>query len=198
MKRLISGNRRDPDPAASSRAAAAPRRLHRRADQGCCPDDDRPRGTRRRAAAAPTKAPAAAPTAAPAAAKPSNPDLILATTTSTQDSGLLDVLIPMFEKQTGYKVKTIAVGSGQAMTMGAKGEADVLLVHAPDSEKTFMKDGFGTTRLLVMHNDFIIVGPAGGPGQDQGHQDGQRGAEEDRRRQGPLRQPRRQLRHRPA
>lgn len=89
--------------------------------------------------------------------------IILATTTSTQDSGLLDVLIPIFEKESGYFVKTIAVGSGQAMAMGKKGEADVLLVHSPDDEKKFMAEGFGTTRRLVMHNDFIIVGPASDP-----------------------------------
>ncbi len=90
-------------------------------------------------------------------------NLILATTTSTQDTGLLDVLIPLFEQQTGYFVKTIAVGSGQAMAMGQKGEADVLLVHSPDAEKQFMIDGFGTTRLLVMHNDFVVVGPPADP-----------------------------------
>ncbi|HWR96931.1 MAG TPA: substrate-binding domain-containing protein [Candidatus Methanoperedens sp.] len=94
--------------------------------------------------------------------------LILATTTSTQDSGLLDVLVPAFEKQTGYMVKTIAVGSGQAMTMGQKGEADVLLVHSPDAEKKFMEDGFGTRRLLVMHNDFVVVGPAADPAKIKG------------------------------
>lgn len=102
---------------------------------------------------------AGTPAAAPAA-KPANPELILATTTSTQDSGLLDVLIPLFEQQSGYTVKTIAVGSGQAMTMGERGEADVLLVHAPDSEKTFMAAGHGADRRLVMHNDFVVVGPA--------------------------------------
>src|SRR4051794_7947258 len=89
--------------------------------------------------------------------------VILATTTSTQDSGLLDVLIPAFEKESGYQVKTISVGSGQAMKMGEKGEADVLLVHSPDAEKKFMADGFGTTRRLVMHNDFVLVGPAADP-----------------------------------
>lgn len=87
-------------------------------------------------------------------------NVILATTTSTQDTGLLDVLVPIFEKKTGYMVKTIAVGSGQAMAMGQKGEADVLLVHSPDAEKKFMADGFGVNRRLVMHNDFIIVGPS--------------------------------------
>jgi tungstate transport system substrate-binding protein len=89
--------------------------------------------------------------------------IILATTTSTQDSGLLDVLIPAFEKDAGYMVKTISVGSGQAMKMGEKGEADVLLVHSPDAEKKFVADGFGINRRLVMHNDFIIVGPASDP-----------------------------------
>jgi tungstate transport system substrate-binding protein len=90
-------------------------------------------------------------------------NIILATTTSTQDSGLLDVLIPMFEKKTGYFVKTIAVGSGQAMAMGQKGEADVLLVHSPAAEEKFMAGGFGVNRRLVMHNDFVVVGPAADP-----------------------------------
>ncbi len=90
---------------------------------------------------------------------PGQKNIILATTTSTQDSGLLDVLIPLFEKKTGYIVKTIAVGSGQAMAMGERGEADVLLVHSPDAEKKFMAQGFGSNRQIVMHNDFIIVGP---------------------------------------
>ncbi|WP_345318267.1 substrate-binding domain-containing protein [Candidatus Villigracilis proximus] len=94
---------------------------------------------------------------------PANPTLILATTTSTQDSGLLDVLVPMFEEKTGYTVQTVAVGSGEAMKMGEEGNADVLLVHAPASEVTFMEGGFGTDRFLVMHNDFIIVGPAADP-----------------------------------
>lgn len=95
--------------------------------------------------------------------KPAKVDLILATTTSTQDSGLLDVLIPEFEKKTGYKVKTIAVGSGQAIAMGEKGEADVLLTHAPDAEKKVLAGGAVINRRLVMHNDFVIVGPEGDP-----------------------------------
>ena len=95
-------------------------------------------------------------------------NIILATTTSTQDSGLLDVLIPVFEKKTGYFVKTIAVGSGQAMAMGQKGEADVLLVHSPDAEKKFIADGFGVNRRLVMHNDFIVVGPSSDPAKIKG------------------------------
>lgn len=121
------------------------------------------------ASATPTTAPATetvaaieAPTEVPVAA-PSNPNLILATTTSTQDSGLLDVLVPMFEEQTGYTVQTIAVGTGEALKMGEEGNADVLLVHAPSSEVTFMDGGFGRDRMLVMHNDYIMVGPADDP-----------------------------------
>jgi len=112
-----------------------------------------------------TVPPTAVPTEVPPTEKPApaNPDLILATTTSTQDSGLLDVLIPMFEAATGYKVKTVAVGSGQAMEMGQAGDADVLLVHSPSAEATFMADGWGKDRALVMHNDYIIVGPAADP-----------------------------------
>jgi len=94
--------------------------------------------------------------------------IILATTTSTQDSGLLDVLLPIFEKKTGYFVKTIAVGSGQAMAMGQKGEADVLLVHSPAAEKKFVAEGSGVNRRLVMHNDYIILGPSEDPAKIKG------------------------------
>jgi tungstate transport system substrate-binding protein len=94
--------------------------------------------------------------------------VILSTTTSTQDSGLLDVLVPLFEKKTGYTVKTISVGTGQALALSAKGEADVCLVHAPDSEKKYVADGLLVNRRLVMHNDFLMVGPAGDPAKIQG------------------------------
>jgi tungstate transport system substrate-binding protein len=116
-----------------------------------------------------TEAPVAteAPTEKPIAA-PANPNIILATTTSTQDSGLLDVLIPLFQEQSGYTVQTVAVGSGEAMKMGEEGNADVLLVHAPASEIAFMEAGNGTDRFLVMHNDFIIVGPAADPAAIKG------------------------------
>ncbi len=90
-------------------------------------------------------------------------DLILATTTSTQDSGLLDVLVPAFQEDTGYVVKVVAVGSGEALKMGEQGNADVLLVHSPAAEVTFMEAGNGSERTLVMHNDFIIVGPEADP-----------------------------------
>ena len=107
---------------------------------------------------------AACTPAAPAApAAPANPELILATTTSTRDSGLLDVLLPVFQEKSGYQVKMVAVGSGQALTMGEEGNADVLLVHAPAAEKELMEKGFGKERLLVMHNDFIFVGPKEDP-----------------------------------
>ncbi len=90
-------------------------------------------------------------------------DVILATTTSTHDSGLLDVLVPAFEEETDYNVKIIAVGTGQALEMGRRGDADVLLVHAPSAEEEFVAEGHGVNRLLVMHNDFIIVGPEDDP-----------------------------------
>lgn len=90
-------------------------------------------------------------------------ELILATTTSTQDSGLLEVLLPIFEKENNVKVKTIAVGTGQALEMGTKGEADVLLVHAPKSEEEIVASGDAINRERVMYNDFILVGPKDNP-----------------------------------
>ena len=89
--------------------------------------------------------------------------VILSTTTSTQDSGLLDVLVPLFEKKTGYGMKTISVGTGQALVLAARGEADVALVHAPSLEKKYVAEGKLTNRRLVMYNDFIILGPANDP-----------------------------------
>ena len=94
--------------------------------------------------------------------------VLLATTTSTQDSGLLDVLVPLFEKQTGYVVKTISVGSGQAIALGRRGEADVLLVHSPDDEQKLVADGFGVNRRIVMHNDFVVLGPPTDPARLKG------------------------------
>ena len=90
-------------------------------------------------------------------------EVILATTTSTQDSGLLDVLVLLFHEQTGYRLKPIAVGSGAALELGRRGEADVLLVHSPAAEEEFMAQGLGTARRTVMINDFIIVGPPADP-----------------------------------
>jgi tungstate transport system substrate-binding protein len=91
------------------------------------------------------------------------PTLTLATTTSTQDSGLLDVLVPLFREQTGIKVQVVAVGTGQALELGRRGDADVLLVHDPDAERHFMAEGHGSLRRPVMHNDFVLVGPPGDP-----------------------------------
>jgi tungstate transport system substrate-binding protein len=85
--------------------------------------------------------------------------LTLATTTSTRDSGLLDALVPMFAKETGIEVKVVAVGSGQALELGRRGDADVLLTHAPEAEEQFMAEGHGEERRAVMHNDFVLVGP---------------------------------------
>jgi tungstate transport system substrate-binding protein len=89
--------------------------------------------------------------------------VILSTTTSTQDSGLLDVLAPLFEKQSGYSVKTVSVGTGQALALAAKGDADVALVHAPSLEKRYVAEGKLLNRRLVMYNDFVIIGPKNDP-----------------------------------
>lgn len=90
-------------------------------------------------------------------------DVVLATTTSVQDTGLLDVVLPMFTKATGTKVKPIAVGTGQALALASRGEADVVLVHAPDAEEKFMAEGHGARRRPFAHNDFVIVGPPADP-----------------------------------
>jgi tungstate transport system substrate-binding protein len=89
--------------------------------------------------------------------------IILSTTTSTQDSGLLEVLVPFFEKQSGYSVKTISVGTGQSLALAAKGDADVALVHAPSLEKKYVAEGKLQNRRLVMYNDFVIIGPKDDP-----------------------------------
>src|SRR3989304_879944 len=94
--------------------------------------------------------------------------IILSTTTSTQDSGLLDVLIPIFEKKTGYLVKTIAVGTGQALTMGKRGDADIVMTHAPEAEKPLVDEGGLTHRVQFMHNDYVLVGPADDPARIAG------------------------------
>lgn len=108
-------------------------------------------------------APATGGTSASPPPQPRRPEILLATTTSTQDSGLLDALIPDFERRTGYRVKANAVGTGAALALGARGDADVLLVHAPSAERDYMAAGNGDRRLLVMHNDFLIVGPREDP-----------------------------------
>ena len=104
--------------------------------------------------------------AAPAAAQ--SKVVILSTTTSTQDSGLLDVLVPMFEQRTGYTVKTISVGTGQALVLAARGEADVTLAHAPEVEKQYVAEGRLVNRRLVMVNDFVLAGPEADPAKVRG------------------------------
>ena len=89
--------------------------------------------------------------------------VILAATTSTQDSGLLDVLVPAFESESGWEVRTIAVGSGQAIALGRRGEADVVLAHSPADERRLMSAGLARSRRLVMANDFVLVGPRADP-----------------------------------
>jgi len=98
-------------------------------------------------------------------------ELILATTTSTRDSGLLDELVPLFEEETGYSVKTIAVGSGAALRLGEEGEADVILAHSLEAEEAFVAAGHGVNRRLVMHNNFILVGPTDDPAGVRGLDD---------------------------
>jgi tungstate transport system substrate-binding protein len=100
---------------------------------------------------------------AAASAKARPLPLILATTTSTQDTGLLDALLPAFEQQTNIQVKVIAVGSGEALAMGRRGDADVLLVHSKAAEDVFMAEGHGAERFDVMYNDFVLMGPVGDP-----------------------------------
>jgi len=107
------------------------------------------------------------------AAEPENQEVILATTTSTFDSGLLDVLQPEFEKQTGYKLTIVSVGSGAAIAMAERGEADVLLVHSPADEIRIADAGAAINRQLVMHNDFIVIGPADDPAGIKGKPTGE-------------------------
>lgn len=105
------------------------------------------------------------------AAAPAAPDIRMATTTSTENSGLLAVILPQFEARYGGKVRVVAVGSGAAMKIGENGDADVLLVHARALEEKFMAAGFGSLRRDVMYNDFVIVGPAKDPAGLRGGRD---------------------------
>src|SRR2546430_9567312 len=103
-----------------------------------------------------------------APAGPGSNVVILSTTTSTQDSGLLDVLVPGIVRRTGYTMKTIPVGTGQALALAARGEADVVLCHAPSLEKRSLAEGTLTNRRLVMYNDFVLVGPEADPARIAG------------------------------
>jgi tungstate transport system substrate-binding protein len=107
--------------------------------------------------------------AVPAAARPVNPnELIVLSTTTTQDSGILRVLTDAFARKSGLAVKPIVAGSGDILKQGARGEGDVLLTHSPEAEKAWMADGNGTSRHLVMYNDFVIIGPAADPARIKG------------------------------
>lgn len=90
-------------------------------------------------------------------------EVLLATTTSTRDAGLLDALLPIFTRRSGYRVKVIAVGSGQALELGRRGDADVVLAHAPEAERALLDSGYFLSRRLVMHNDFLFAGPPADP-----------------------------------
>ncbi len=119
-----------------------------------------------------TAAPETTTTASETTTTVAKSDLVLASTTSTQDSGLFDVLIPAFsEAYPQYTVKVVAVGSGEALKLGETGDADVLLVHSPAAEEEFMANGYGVDRKAVMYNDFIIVGPAADPAKVKGMTD---------------------------
>jgi tungstate transport system substrate-binding protein len=90
-------------------------------------------------------------------------EITLATTTSPRDTGLLDALLPRFEKEHGIKVNAVAVGSGQALELGRRGDADVLLTHSPAQEEQFEQDGYASSRRRIMSNDFVLLGPASDP-----------------------------------
>jgi tungstate transport system substrate-binding protein len=99
---------------------------------------------------------------------PRGPEIVLATTTSTEDSGLLDYLLPQFTAETGIRVKVIAVGTGQALELGSRGDADVVLTHAPAKERTFLEEGHAAYRAEVMYNYFVLVGPTDDPANGTG------------------------------
>ena len=128
----------------------------------CAGDDSRGSGaTAGPPGAARVTVPSVGPAGTPAArTRPANPEIIVSTTTSTVDSGLLDVLQRVFEQATGYRLTILSQGSGAALKTGERGEADVVLAHSPDAEREFMAAGHGVRRELVMHNDFVVVGPS--------------------------------------
>ena len=103
------------------------------------------------------------PAAEPVQEAPQNKTLLMSTTTSTENSGLLDFILPVLNEETGIEVKVVAVGTGKALQMGVDGEADVLLVHAKADEEKFVQEGHGLERFDVMYNDFVLLGPDGDP-----------------------------------
>src|SRR6201981_1018633 len=107
--------------------------------------------------------------AAPAAAQ--DKSIVVASTTSTQDSGLFGHILPLFKAKTGIDVKVVAQGTGQALDTGRRGDADVVFVHAKSAEEKFLADGFGAKRYPVMYNDFVLIGPRSDPGGISGGKD---------------------------
>lgn len=105
------------------------------------------------------------------AAPPGTRDIVLATTTSTRDAGLLDALLPVFERRTGYRVRVVAVGSGQALELARRGDAAIVLAHAPEIEQAFVDSGYFVRRRPVMHNAFVVVGPPEDPARLRGGRD---------------------------
>lgn len=106
---------------------------------------------------------ACGPISAPTLASPVPRDVLVGSTTTTQDTGLLDVLIPDFERRSGFKVKLVVGGSGQVLTQAGRGDLDVVLTHSPAAEEQLVASGAGIDRRLVMHNDFVLVGPTSDP-----------------------------------
>ena len=106
---------------------------------------------------------------APALAQ--NQSIVVASTTSTQDSGLFDHILPLFEKETGIDVKVVAQGTGQALDTARRGDADVVFVHAKAQEEKFLEEGFGVKRFDVMYNDFVLIGPKSDPAGVSGSKD---------------------------
>ena len=121
--------------------------------------------------------------------------IVVASTTSTEQSGLFGYLLPMFEKQTGIQVRVVALGTGQALDLARRGDADVVFVHAKPAEEKFLAEGHGVKRYPVMYNDFVLIGPKSDPAKIAGGKDILDGAEEDRGGPGAVRLARRQERH---
>ncbi len=104
-------------------------------------------------------------------ARAEDKSIVVASTTSTQDSGLFDYLLPLFKAKTGIDVKVVAQGTGQALESGRRGDADVVFVHAKAKEEKFVADGFGVQRFDVMYNDFVLIGPTADPAKIKGNRD---------------------------
>ena len=121
--------------------------------------------------------------------------IVVASTTSTEQSGLFAHLLPAFKKETGIEVRVVALGTGQALDIARRGDADVVFVHDQAAEEKFVAEGFGVKRCPVMYNDFVLVGPKGDPAKVAGGKDIVAALQQDRRGEGAVRLARRQERH---